>query len=244
MTERAVVVLSGGQDSTTSLYWAKRFFPEVSAVSFYYKQRHEAELDAAKNVAALAAVPHKIIPVTGMTPSALAPDVGGDRSAVSPTHGYLGLPSTFTPGRNAIFLVLAAMEAYQAGAHHLVTGVCQTDFSGYPDCRRSFVDALQHALQLGMEWPLQIHTPVMYLTKAQTVEMAAQLDGCWQALGYTITCYHGMRPGCGECPACVIRAKGFEQAGYRDPSVVPSPVPQPVSLAPQPTSPAAEASNG
>lgn len=218
MSERAVVVLSGGQDSTTSLYWARQQFIVARAVTFDYGQRHRSEIEAAKAIADRAHVAHSIVevPVLPQFPSSsLTDDVGAHG-----VGGYVGLPGSFTPGRNVIFLTQAAAIAYRLDAHHLVTGVCQTDFSGYPDCRRSTIDAVQHALALGMEWPLVIHTPVMYLTKAETVQLARSLDGCWEALRLSVTCYDGKRPGCGKCPACVIRAKGFREAGELDPALV------------------------
>lgn len=225
--ESAVVVLSGGQDSATCLYWAKRMFEDLFPITFNYNQRHKSEIAAAQEIAERAVGRWELVTIEGMTPSALAPDQHGGRVEVSPTHGYLGLPSTFTPARNALFLVHAAMHAYRHGAHHIVTGVCQTDYSGYPDCRRVFVDALQQALVLGMEWPLQIHTPLMWLTKAQTVNLAAEMgEEAWEALSRTITCYHGTVGGCGECPACKIRALGFQGAGYEDPAIVPSKFPK------------------
>jgi 7-cyano-7-deazaguanine synthase len=219
--DNALVVLSGGQDSTTALLWAKRqFHGDLYTISYDYGQRHQSELDAALEIADLVGVTShvffKVPPVLART--ALAPDGDGAREEVSPTNGYLGLPSTFTPGRNAIFLTLAAAHAFRANAHHLVTGVCQTDFSGYPDCRRTFVDKLQDALVTGMEWPLYIHTPIMWLDKKATVELARTFGSvAAKALAISVTCYHGLNPGCGECPACIIRERGFHAAGFEDP---------------------------
>jgi 7-cyano-7-deazaguanine synthase len=127
-----------------------------------------------------------------------------------------GLPNTFVPGRNLVFLTFAAAFAYQRDIANLVTGVAQTDYSGYPDCREETIVALQQALRLGMESRVVIHTPLMHLSKRQTVEMARDLGGLG-AMALTHTCYNGVRPPCGECPACVLRAKGFAEAGESDP---------------------------
>ena len=126
------------------------------------------------------------------------------------------LPNTFVPGRNLIFLTFAAALAWQLGIRHLVTGVAQTDYSGYPDCRQATLRSLQETLCLGMDSPFVIHTPLMDLSKKQTVELALEM-GAMEAMGMTHTCYLGARPPCGECPACVLRARGFAEAGVQDP---------------------------
>lgn len=133
-----------------------------------------------------------------------------------------GLPTSFVPGRNALFLTLAGAVAVKLGAKSIVTGTCQTDYSGYPDCRREFIDAQELALTLAMpssSGPIKIHTPMMFMTKAETVSLARSLQGCWDALALSITCYNGQRPGCGTCPACVLREKGFAEAGESDPAL-------------------------
>ena len=135
-------------------------------------------------------------------------------SAVPPPER--GLPATFVPGRNLIFLTYAAAFCWPREIRHIVTGVAQTDYSGYPDCRRETIDALAVALRLGMEMEFEIHTPLMSRTKAQTVLLAQEL-GCLEALALTHTCYEGMRPPCGRCDACRLRAKGFTEAGLADP---------------------------
>ena len=129
-----------------------------------------------------------------------------------------GLPNTFVPGRNLVFLTFAAALAYQQGCGHLVTGVAQTDYSGYPDCREDTLTALQQSLRLGMEFDVTLHTPLMHLSKAQTVELAREV-GALEAMAYTHTCYNGVQPPCGVCPACELRAKGFAEAGIADPLV-------------------------
>jgi 7-cyano-7-deazaguanine synthase len=133
-----------------------------------------------------------------------------------------GLPNTFVPGRNLIFLTFAAAYAYQHGIAHLVTGVAQTDYSGYPDCREETMRSLQTALQNGMDSDIQIHSPLMHLSKKATVQLAEAL-GALPAMALTHTCYNGVRPPCGSCPACELRAKGFEEAGIDDPLTSRSP---------------------
>ncbi len=221
MTETALVVFSGGQDSTTCLYWAIDRFGKsnVSALTFDYGQRHRIELDSAREVAAFAGVPHTVLPIdtfaalggNALTESAIAVATEPDADS--------GLPNTFVPGRNLIFLTFAAAFAYTRGVQNIVTGVAQTDFSGYPDCREDTLTALEKALNLGMEADFQLHTPLMFLSKKETVELAVSL-GALDAMALTHTCYEGARPPCGKCPACVLRAKGFAEAGIDDPLVV------------------------
>ncbi len=211
----AVVLLSGGQDSTTCLYWAKQRFTQIYALTFDYGQRHRIELDAARTIAQMAGVAqHRILRITELEQlggSALLTDM-----PIQETGGRGGLPNTFVPGRNLLFLVLAAAWAYQLECHHLVGGMCQTDYSGYPDCRRATIDALEQAIRLGMEWDITIHTPLMDLTKAESVRLAMAV-GAMEALAYSHTCYEGQFPPCGTCPACRLRARGFEEAGVEDP---------------------------
>ena len=215
---RALVLLSGGQDSTTCLYWAIDRFgrDNVSTVAFDYGQRHRIELECAAAIAEGAGVAHRCLPID--TFSALGGDALTDAGVevASDVDASTGLPNTFVPGRNLVFLTYAAALAWQLGIRHLVTGVAQTDYSGYPDCREETLVALQQALRLGMESDVQIHAPLMHLSKKQTVELAQDIGGL-DAMALTHTCYNGERPPCGECPACVLRAKGFAEAGIEDP---------------------------
>ena len=217
-TDKALVVLSGGQDSTTCLYWAiKRYGANaVDTVTFDYGQRHRIELDCASRVAAFAGVPNSLLPID--TFSALGGDAltDPDIEIASDVEEDSGLPNTFVPGRNLIFLTYAAAYAYQRGIGHLVTGVAQTDYSGYPDCREGTMTSLQQTLRLGMESEITIHTPLMHLSKKETVELARDL-GALPAMKYTHTCYNGERPPCGACAACELRAQGFAAAGIEDP---------------------------
>ena len=214
----ALVVLSGGQDSTTCLYWAIERFgrTHVSSITFDYGQKHRIELESARDVAAAAGVSNACLPID--TFAALGGDALTDASiAVSDAKDdETELPVTFVPGRNLIFLTFAAAWAYRHDARHLVTGVAQTDYSGYPDCREDTIAALQKAISLGMDREFTIHTPLMHRSKKETVELAVRLGGL-EAMALTHTCYNGSRPPCGECQACRLRAKGFAEAGVRDP---------------------------
>jgi len=224
----AVVLLSGGQDSVTCLYWALANFDTVYAVSVNYGQRHSSELAAAAKIAAKAGVQHTVLELPALAQIADSDLVRKD-TAIAGSGGHPdkempeGLPTSFVPGRNLLFLGLASAYAVKMGAGNVITGVCQTDYSGYPDCRDEFVKALNVAVNLAMpsSRPVAIHTPLMYLTKAETVELAKSLGTeCLAALGESITCYNGLRPGCGTCPACTLRAAGFAEAGVPDPSAL------------------------
>lgn len=218
MNAKALVVLSGGQDSTTCLYWAIDKFghESVSSVTFDYGQRHRIELTSAAEIADFTGVPNVVLPID--TFAALGGDAltATDIAVESTLDKESGLPNTFVPGRNLIFLTFAAAFAYQRNIAHLVTGVAQTDYSGYPDCREETMKSLQTAIQQGMESELQIHTPLMHLSKKETVELAQAL-GALPAMAMTHTCYNGERPPCGHCAACELRAKGFAEAGVADP---------------------------
>jgi 7-cyano-7-deazaguanine synthase len=187
-------------------------------VTFDYGQRHRIELDCAARVAALAGVPHTVLPID--TFAALGGNALTD-AAVTVQSGvevHTQLPNTFVPGRNLIFLTFAAALAYQRAIHHLVTGVTQTDYSGYPDCRETTLRALEQAIRLGMDYDLTLHAPLMFKSKADSVRLARDL-GALPALAYSHTCYNGQQPPCGVCPACELRAKGFAEAGIPDPLV-------------------------
>lgn len=207
--EKAVVVFSGGQDSTTCLFWAKERFKEVEAVTFDYGQRHHQEIECAKQIAAELGVKHHILDMSllnQLAPNALT------RQDIEVKDGEEGeLPSTFVPGRNLLFLSFAGVLASQVGAKHIVTGVCETDFSGYPDCRDIFVKSLNVSLNLSMDDTFVIDTPLMWLDKAQTWELADQLGALDYVREKTLTCYNGIiADGCGECPACKLRNKGLQ----------------------------------
>lgn len=206
--QKALIVFSGGQDSTTCLFWAMEQFGEVEAVTFDYGQRHAAEIDCAKRIAAQLGIRHHILDMSllgQLTVNALT------RDDIAITDGdEESLPSTFVPGRNLLFLSFAGVLAQQIGAKHLVTGVCETDFSGYPDCRDTFIKSLNVTLALALDAPVVIHTPLMWLTKAQTWALADELDAFDFIREQTLTCYNGIiADGCGTCPACQLRQNGL-----------------------------------
>lgn len=206
--EKAVVVFSGGQDSTTCLFWAKKQFAEVETVTFDYGQRHKYEIECAAQIAQEQGVQQTILDMSllnQLAPNALT------RSDMDIADGDNGVPNTFVDGRNHLFLSFAAVLAKQKGARHLVTGVCETDFSGYPDCRDSFIKALNVTLNLAMDYPFVIHTPLMWLDKADTWELADQMGELDYIRQNTLTCYNGIKgDGCGECPACQLRKAGLD----------------------------------
>jgi 7-cyano-7-deazaguanine synthase len=228
---RALVLFSGGQDSTTCLAWALERFARVETVGFDYGQRHAAELIARPHILARM---RDLFPDWAakmgddhLLPLDVLKTIGGtaltDDRAIA--MGANGLPNTFVPGRNILFLTVAAALAYRRDIADLVGGMCETDYSGYPDCRESTIRATEQALNLGMEAGFHIHTPLMRATKAETWEMAETLGGAALVdliVEETVTCYEGDRAhrhdwgyGCGQCPACDLRARGFAQ--YRSP---------------------------
>jgi len=193
--------------------WALKKFDEVILISFDYGQRHKAEINAAKKIAKKLNLKHEVLKlpiIKRLTENALT------NKKIKIEKGMKDdLPTTFVDGRNAIFLNVAAIYAKQLGIPNIVTGVCQTDYSGYPDCRNDFIKSMQKTLRLAMEFPFKIHTPLMFLTKAQTVALMDKLGGL-DLLKYTHTCYEGTSPACGKCPACKLRLKGFKEYGVDD----------------------------
>jgi 7-cyano-7-deazaguanine synthase len=215
----AVVLLSGGQDSTTSLYWSISKFDNVHAVIIDYGQRHNIEIDAAIQIAELAGVSYEVMELGFIKEIGNSALLSGE-DVNNPHDNDSNLPASFVPGRNLIFITVASMIAYKRNASTVVTGVCQTDYSGYPDCRDDTIRALNEAIVKGMDKAITVSTPLMYLTKAETVTMAQGMPGCMEALSYSHTCYNGEYPPCMRCPSCALRTKGFEEAGVRDPLIV------------------------
>lgn len=209
--EAALVVFSGGQDSTTCLFWAKKHFKEVRALSFLYGQKHQKEVELARGIAARANVPFDAMDVSfigtlgrnSLTDAAMEMDKEKPEGSVS---------NTFVPGRNLFFLSIAAVYARERGIRQLVTGVSQTDFSGYPDCRDAFIKSLNVTLDLAMDEHFVIHTPLMWIDKAATWALADELGVMDLIRRETLTCYNGIQgDGCGECPACKLRREGLEK---------------------------------
>ncbi|OQP70669.1 7-cyano-7-deazaguanine synthase QueC [Vibrio cholerae] len=209
--KKAVVVFSGGQDSTTCLVQALKEFDEVHAITFDYGQRHKLDIEVAQQLAKqLGVTAHKVMDVSLLNELAIS-SLTRDDIPVSHELQANGLPNSFVPGRNILFLTLAGIYAYQIGATTVITGVCETDFSGYPDCRDEFVQAMNQALAKGMDLPLMIRTPLMWLNKAETWALADQLGALDLVRHQTLTCYNGLiGDGCGECPACGLRQAGLK----------------------------------
>ena len=216
----AVVVLSGGQDSATCLALAVSRHTDVYAVTFDYGQRHRVELDQARILAERAGVIHREIDVRSfgeLVTSALTATSDVDDESVSGHHpNKPELPASFVPNRNALFLTIAHAVAQEVDAGYIYTGVCQTDYSGYPDCREGFIEALEHALNVGYQVQIEVITPMMHLTKAETFELAERLGVLEDVIEHSHTCYNGDRSqrhvwgyGCGKCPACAIRERGY-----------------------------------
>ncbi|PVZ87333.1 7-cyano-7-deazaguanine synthase QueC [Serratia sp. S1B] len=210
---RAVVVFSGGQDSTTCLIQALQQYDEVHCITFDYGQRHHVEIDIAATLSqTLGAKAHKVLDARLLNELAISsltrdniPVPTYDSSLQSP------IPNTFVPGRNILFLTLAAIYAYQVEAEAVICGVCETDFSGYPDCRDEFIKALNQAIILGIARNIRFETPLMWLNKAETWALADYYQQLALIRHQTLTCYNGIQgEGCGECAACHLRANGLQ----------------------------------
>lgn len=213
---KALVLLSGGQDSTTVLYWAMKKFDAVLAIGFHYGQMHVKELQQAQKIANDAKIEYKILDIKGLLAASSLTE-HSDHNGQS----YINkdLPASFTSGRNIVFLSIAASVAAQYGINDICTGVCQTDYSGYPDCRRTTIDAMQNTISIGYgAGDFRIHTPLMYLDKAETWKMAKELDCLDVIINDTLTDYNGDTTmnewGMGNVdnPATKLRVKGFYEA--------------------------------
>lgn len=228
---RAVVVLSGGQDSTTCLAYAKKQYDEVACVTFDYGQLHVREIECAKIIAKLMGVGyfHDIVRMPDIL-KGTSPLVNRGQ-ALEQYQDWQSLPGglekTFVPMRNQLFLTIAANRAAVWGACALVTGVCEEDYGGYPDCRLEFICKLRDAIRSGMAVDendpfasFDIDTPLMHMSKADSIHFAMDYPGCYGALGFSHTAYDGQYPPLGHDHATLLRAKGFEQAGVPDPLVV------------------------
>ncbi len=210
-SEKALVVFSGGQDSTTCLYWALEHFGQVHTLTFGYGQKHSLEIECAKEIANRAGVDFRYMDMSfiGSLGSNSLTDTSIKMDDSKPEGSF---PNTFVPGRNLFFLSTAAVYARENGIRHIITGVSQTDFSGYPDCRDSFIRSLNVTLNLAMDSQFIIHTPLMWLDKAQTWEMADRLGVLDLVRNDTLTCYNGIKgDGCGHCPSCKLRRDGLEK---------------------------------
>ena len=214
LMSKAIVIFSGGQDSTTCLGWAKSRYNEVVAVSFVYGQKHRVEIRQARKIAEILKVALEVIDISfygKMVNSALL----GEGSMNAQHEDNLDLPASFVPNRNALFILLAHSLAQTIKADTLITGVCQTDYSGYPDCRDKFVKSIEASLNLGADQNIKLVTPLMFLTKAETFELARKEGVLDLVINESHTCYNGGEKmnewgrGCGDCPACHLREKGY-----------------------------------
>ena len=198
--DEAVVVFSGGQDSTTCLLWALKKYKKVYAVSFDYGQKHIKELECAKKIAEKFGVEHHILDMSLL--NQLAPNsLTRSEMKVDENAPEVGTPNTFVDGRNMVFLTFVAIYAKQKGVSDIITGVSQSDFSGYPDCRDIFIKSLNTTLNLAMDYEFDIITPLMWIDKMET----------WKLADMTLTCYNGIPgEGCGHCPSCKLRKKGYD----------------------------------
>lgn len=226
---KALVILSGGQDSTTCLFWAKQNYSEIAAITFDYGQRHKREIEAAKKVASLAGViNHEIVAVPNILKSA------SPLTSSNPLEQYKDAEEmgriigdrvelTFVPMRNILFFTIGANRAIASNCRTLVTGICQEDNANYPDCTDIFRASLENSFNESLGFPLQslrIDAPLMYKSKAQSIDLALSLPGCYAALAYSHTSYDGQYPPVGHDHATLLRAKGFEEAGVPDPLVL------------------------
>ena len=208
--EPALVLFSGGQDSTTCLYWALKHFSSVRALCMSYGQRHSKEIEIAQGIAERAGVPFQVLDaslISKIAVSSLTSDIEMDKE--KPADSY---PNTFVPGRNMMFLTFAAVVARSHGIRHIVTGVSQADYSGYPDCRDTFIMSVNTSINLAMDEQFKIHTPLMWIDKMQTWQLADELGAFDIVRNETLTCYNGViADGCGECPSCKLRKKGLDE---------------------------------
>jgi 7-cyano-7-deazaguanine synthase len=213
---RALVVMSGGQDSTTCLGIAIAAAKEVIAVTFDYGQKHAVEIAAAQEICVRHNVAWQSIDVKPILQQMKSSALVSHGDTTQP-HPYLpDVPASFVPGRNALFLTTAYAFALEYGCDAIYTGVCQTDFSGYPDCRHEFIAALNRAMNIGYQSSIRIETPLMWATKAETFALAERFGVMEDVLQTSVTCYNGQVEtknewgvGCGVCPACTLRAKGY-----------------------------------
>lgn len=225
MMKEALVILSGGADSTICLAWAKTQFKNVYAITFNYGQRHLKEIESAKKVAELLKVKqHFIIDIPDIL-EGTSPLINNNNEVAKykdVEHLPGGVEPTFVPSRNMLFFTIASNKAYNLGIRDLVSGVCQADSGNYWDCRYSFINTLQKCISLGNYgkiFQFNIHTPLMLLTKKESIIMAKDLD-CLDVLKYTWTCYSGKEKPCMKCHSCLLRERGFKEAGIPDPALL------------------------
>ena len=222
--EKIIVLFSGGQDSTTLLYWAKKHFKKTYALTINYGQRHYVELQQAKKIASIANVEHIILDFdfykTFVPKSSLVDKTISVEKQIHPSN----LPNTFVPGRNYFFLGISGVIAYEHNINNIAIGANQIDYSGYPDCRENFLVSVEKTLSYALDKEIKLHYPLLFMDKKQIWLLAKELDIIEIIIEETHTCYEGIRNkkhpwgyGCGECPACVLRKKGYEEAFIHSP---------------------------
>ena len=213
---KALVIFSGGQDSTTSMLWALKKFKEVQAITFCYGQRHQQEIELSAKICKLLGVKQTTLDLSDQMKTLTESALLSESEDVNATT-QRGLPASFVPNRNLIFLVYAHTFAQKIGFDTLVTGVCETDYSGYPDCRNIFIKSAEQAMNLASEVAIRIETPIMWLDKAETFALADLCGGLDIVLNSTITCYNGSLKkndygyGCDTCNACILRRRGYHE---------------------------------
>jgi len=220
----ALIVFSGGQDSTTCLGWAKNRYDHVETITFDYGQKHSVELEQAKKITDKLGVVNYVVKFdifSQLADSALL-DLNSNQDINTSHHAKPNLPASFVPNRNAIFFTIAHAYAQKQGLEHIITGINQTDYSGYPDCRIEFIESLEQSLNIGSESNISFKYPLIHLTKAQTFELAKKEGVLDLVLEESHTCYNGERLnrydwgyGCDDCPACILRKQGWEE--YKTP---------------------------
>lgn len=227
--KRCLVLLSGGQDSVTCLGLALKEYDHVTAIAFDYGQRHKVELDGARLICVAFGIHLEVMGIPALAQINDSALLDTTRDVTEPHPSNADLPASFVPNRNAMFLTIAHAYAQKIGAYTVIAGMCQTDYSGYPDCRESFVKQLRDALNQGYLTTIEFETPLMHLDKAATFQLADDIGFLDQVLELSHTCYLGDRTemhdwgyGCGECPACILRRNGYEafranQQGAIDP---------------------------
>lgn len=210
---RAIVLFSGGQDSTVCLYWAKQIFEEVHPLIINYGQKHDIELDSASHIVVLAEL-------IDFTEFVFFPKIKGGKLLGQESKATGTVADTWVPYRNMLFLTLALNHAVAKDCQAVVIGVNSVDYSGYPDCRKEFIEAFEKTAELASEKEIKVLTPLITLSKKEIVELGTLIPGCMEALAYSHTCYNGVYPPCGECASCKLRAEGFKQAGIEDPLII------------------------
>ena len=219
--KKALIVFSGGQDSTTCLGWALNNFDYVETITFDYGQKHKVEIEQAEKIAKLLNVKNSVLNINAFSQLNDSALINSDLDISSSHSTKKNLPASFVPNRNAIFFTLAHAFAQKQDIDNIIIGVNQTDYSGYPDCREDFVLALDNSLNLGSESNIKFHYPLIHLTKAETFKMSEDENVLDMVINESHTCYNGNHTtkfdwgyGCGECPACILRKEGWEKYIY------------------------------